>query len=256
MIVLISNDDGISATGIQTLRRALEPVAEVYLVAPDRQQSATGHAITMHKPLYPKAIVYSQRSRGWRVNGTPADCVKLGVGALLPAPPDLILSGINHGSNLGRDVFYSGTVSAAVEGMLLGIPSVALSLDNGFEQAFDWAGRFVRWWITSPHFVPPPSGILYNVNFPDPRRGLPQAMRVVRLGQREYANEFQRGRDPRGREYYWISGQRLDDVQDLETDVGAHHAGYITVTPLTMHLTANDWMARIPSVSVPQHWEG
>ena len=253
MHILISNDDGIQAHGIQTLRRALEGEHTISVVAPERQQSAMGHAITMHKPLYAKSVVYSEKSRGWRVNGTPADCVKLGVGALLDQPPDLMLSGINHGSNLGRDVFYSGTVSAAMEAMFLGIPAIALSLEDGDNNGFDWAAAFVRWWIAQPGFQLPRPGLIYNVNFPSLGRGIPARMEAVRLGGREYVNDFQRAVDPRGREYFWIAGDRVDNLDDDDTDVAQHHHGAITLTPLHMHLTDPDALAKMTSLDIPPH---
>lgn len=251
MHILISNDDGIQAQGIQTLRRLLEPVAEISVVAPERQRSAMGHAITMHKPLYAKSIVYGAQSRGWRVNGTPADCVKLGVGALLPSPPDLMFSGINHGTNLGRDVFYSGTVSAAMEAMFLGVPAIALSLEDGENNGFEWVARFVRWWMTQPSFERPAPGIVYNVNFPSLARGIPTAMRAVKLGRREYVNDFQQAVDPRGRDYYWIAGDRVDNLDEDDTDVAQHHHGAITLTPLHMHLTDTEMLQRLSSFSLP-----
>jgi len=128
MRILISNDDGIHAEGITELRKTLEELAEIYVVAPDRERSACGHKITMHRPLRVKEITYGPRSRGWSVDGTPADCVKLALEALLPEPPDLVVSGINYGPNLGTDVLYSGTVSAAIEGSINSIPSIAVSL--------------------------------------------------------------------------------------------------------------------------------
>ncbi|NMP22276.1 5'/3'-nucleotidase SurE [Sulfobacillus harzensis] len=251
MHILISNDDGIQARGLQTLRRILEPVATITVVAPERQRSAMGHAITMHKPLYAKPAVYGPNSRGWRVNGTPADCVKLGIGALAGERPDLVLSGINHGTNLGRDVFYSGTVSAAMEAMFLGVPAIALSLEDGENNGFEWVARFVRWWIGRAEFQLPPPGIVYNVNFPSLSRGRPRLLRVVKLGQREYANDFQKATDPRGREYFWIAGDRIDNLEDKETDVAQHHLGAITLTPLHMHLTAESLLERIPDIEVP-----
>ncbi len=252
MHIFISNDDGIQAKGIQTLRRTLESIAEISVVAPERQRSAMGHAITMHKPLYAKSVVYGPSSRGWRVNGTPADCVKIGIGALVGSRPDLMLSGINHGSNLGRDVFYSGTVSAAMEAMFLGVPAIALSLEDGDNNGFDWAASFVKWWVSLPTFQLPPPGVVYNVNFPSLRRGVPKALRVVKLGGREYANDFQQAVDPRGRSYYWIAGDRIDNLEDEWSDVAQHHAGAITLTPIHMHLTDTTMLERIPSMDVPE----
>lgn len=252
MHILLSNDDGIQAEGIQTLRRVLEPIAEVSVSAPDRQRSASGHAITMHKPLYAKHMVYGPHSQGWKINGTPADCVKLAVGELLSNPPDLMLSGINHGTNLGRDVFYSGTVSAAMEAMFLGVPAIALSLEDGQRNGFEWAARFVRWWIESPGFQMPPPGVVYNVNFPSLARSNPKTLEMVRLGTREYVNDFQRAMDPRGREYYWIAGDRMDNLDETDTDVGQHHAGAITLTPLHMHMTDHALLERQTRVVLPE----
>lgn len=254
MHILISNDDGIQARGIQTLRRFMEPLGKISLVAPERQRSAMGHAITMHKPLYAKPVTYGPDSRGWRVNGTPADCVKLGIGVLTETRPDLMLSGINHGSNLGRDVFYSGTVSAAMEAMFLGVPAIALSLEDEDNDGFEWAARFVRWWIQQPEFQMPPPGIVYNLNFPSLSRGIPSELRVVKLGGREYANDFQRAVDPRGHEYYWIYGERIDDLGDQDTDVAQHHQGRITLTPLHMHLTDSTMLTLLKTLPVPQQW--
>jgi 5'-nucleotidase len=162
-----------------------------------------------------------------------------------------MLSGINHGSNLGQDVFYSGTVSAAMEAMFLGVPAIALSLEDDDQDGFEWAAGFVRWWITQPQFTPPPPGVVYNVNFPSLRRGVPRAMRAVRLGRREYVNDFQRARDPRGREYFWIAGERVDALEEEDTDVFHHHQGAITLTPLHMHLTDQKTLATLTDVAVP-----
>ena len=252
MHLLLSNDDGIQARGIQTLRRVLEIEHDITLVAPERQQSAMGHAITMHKPLYAKPIVYGPHSQGWRVNGTPADCVKLGVGALMDEKPDLVLSGINHGNNLGRDVFYSGTVSAAMEAMFLGYPAIALSLEDGENNGFEWVAQFVRWWIGQAEFQLPPPGVVYNVNFPSLSRGIPQAMQAVRLGGREYVNDFQRTQDPRGRESFWIAGDRRDNLEESDTDVAQFHGGAITLTPLHMHLTDQEVLTRLSPLTVPE----
>ena len=252
MRILISNDDGIRAEGIQTLRRILEMDHEITVAAPQRQQSAMGHAITMHKALYAKPVVYGPKSRGFSINGTPADCVKLAVSALCETPPDLMMSGINHGSNLGRDGFYSGTVSAAMEAMFLGVPAIALSLEDGAEGGFEWAARFVRWWIGEPGFQMPPPGVVYNINFPSLRRGRPLELRVAALGGREYANDFRREVSASGRTVYWLGGERVDSFDDPATDVFQHHEGAVTLTPLHMHLTAFEMMAKLSSFSLPR----
>jgi 5'-nucleotidase len=165
--ILVTNDDGINAAGLNILAHTLSEVAEVYVVAPELERSAMGHAITMHKPLHATSVVTDSSVQAWRINGTPADCAKLGVEALLPEHPDLVLSGINHGSNLGRDIYYSGTVSAAMEGMFLGVPSLALSYEGDDIAGLEWTAQFVRRWICSSQFVLPPTGLLYNINFPN-----------------------------------------------------------------------------------------
>ncbi|MCY0880721.1 MAG: 5'/3'-nucleotidase SurE, partial [Firmicutes bacterium] len=206
MKILLTNDDGIFAEGIHALYRSLASWTSVYVVAPEQERSAMGHAITMHKPLHAKETVFESEASGhaWAVNGTPVDCTKLGIEALLPSRPDLLLSGINRGANLGRDVFYSGTVSAAMEGMFLGVPSIALSYDDGDEEGFAWVADFVSWWLQQPSFVMPPQQILYNINFPSLKKKTPGKMVAVRLGNRHYVNDFHRRLDPRGQEYFWL----------------------------------------------------
>ncbi len=239
--LLLTNDDGIDAQGLCSLAQAMGDTADVFVVSPELERSAMSHAITMHKPLHADLVSPFEGARkAWRINGTPSDCVKLGVEILMPSKPDLVLSGVNHGTNLGRDIYYSGTVSAAMEGMFLGIPSIALSYDGLDTEGLKWACDFTHRWIASPRFQIPPSGILYNVNFPSLSRGLPQAMRWVKLGRREYANDFHKRVDPRGREYFWLAGRPQDALEDINTDVGALMAGDITITPLHMDATAYD----------------
>lgn len=234
MRILISNDDGINSEGIAELRKVLEQFAEVYVVAPDRERSACGHKITMHRPLRVKEIVYSKNSRGWSVDGTPADCVKLGLEALVPEPPDLVISGINFGPNLGTDVLYSGTVSAATEGVINGIPSIAISLASYEYRDFSHASSLVKNLILAAG-KDIPQGTLLNINLP-PRP--PLGIRVTRLGVRRYINVFDKRTDPRGRVYYWMAGEPFDvDRDDPDTDVGAVMDGYTSVTPIHLDLT-------------------
>lgn len=251
--IVLTNDDGIDAKGIQTLRQCLEPSFRVTVVAPDQERSASGHAITMRKPLYASRETYASGNVGWRITGTPADCVKLAMEALLvDEPPDCLISGINMGSNLGRDVFYSGTVSAAMEGTFLGVPAIAVSLANPTVPGLRWAGEFIHWWIRSPHFRLPGSGILYNVNFPDLSQGTPTAMVVARLGRRAYDNEFHRKVDPRGDVFYWLAGTPRDEGEAPDTDVAQVRAGLITFTPLRMEdVTALDAMGDWQRLLVP-----
>ncbi|MHB1610299.1 MAG: 5'/3'-nucleotidase SurE [Sulfobacillus sp.] len=237
MRILLTNDDGIDAGGLQALRQALGSIHELYIAAPEKEQSAMSHAITMHKPLHAHSIAYPDAT-AWAVNGTPADCAKLGIEALLPSKPQLVLSGINHGSNLGRDVFYSGTVSAAMEGMFLGIPSIALSYNGRDEAGLRWSAEFVCWWLSHESFVAPLPGTLYNVNIPNIKDGLPATMVRVPLGRREYNNDFHRRVDPRGNEYFWLAGKPCDDIAEPNSDVGALAGGMITLTVLDMEVTS------------------
>ena len=235
MRILISNDDGIQAEGINQLRMDLEQENEIYVVAPDRERSATGHKITMHRPLRVKEWTYpDSRTKGWAVDGTPADCVKLGLEALLPGPPDIVISGINQGSNLGTDVLYSGTVSAAIEGTINGLPAIAVSLTSYESHDFSFAGKLVRGLVAKLGGELPPHTLL-NINVPPgPLRGI----RVTRLGHRRYVNIFDKRTDPRGRVYFWMAGEPFDvDKDDPDTDVYAIKEGYASITPVHFDLT-------------------
>ncbi|RJQ28283.1 MAG: 5'/3'-nucleotidase SurE [Peptococcaceae bacterium] len=235
MRILISNDDGILAEGITLLRKVLAEVAEVFVIAPDRERSATGHKITMHRPLRIKELeVDAGQCRCWAVDGTPADCVKLGLEALLPEPPDLVISGINGGPNLGIDVLYSGTVSAAIEGIINDIPSIAVSLASYQDPDFSHAGSFIKELVCrTGHYLP--ARTLLNINVPP---GLPRGARVTRLCNRRYINVFEKRTDPRGRAYFWMAGEPLDlDADDPETDVCAVKNQYVSVTPVSFDLT-------------------
>lgn len=249
MRILITNDDGIEAPGIQALRRALEPQADILVVAPSRQRSASGHAITMERALYAHHYVYGPNSQGWGVDGTPADCVKIGTELMAKTPPDLLVSGINNGANLGRDVFYSGTVAGAIEGAFQGIPAIAISLDGADYQGYTWAAAFLRWWISSRDFVAPPSTIVYNVNVPSLSRGVPTAMRAVRLGLREYTNHMTQKSDAHQRTYFWLTGRPTGTAEEDGTDVGAHQAQFVTVTPIHLDWTAYPLLDTLPGLS-------
>jgi 5'-nucleotidase len=247
MRILISNDDGIFADGIIALRERLEKsqqVDKIYVVAPDRERSAIGHGITMHRPLRAREVKYaSRKSVGWSVDGTPADCVKLALEELLGDPPDLMLSGINMGPNLGTDVLYSGTVSAAVEAVICGLPAIAVSLASYASHDFAAAAEMAAALAPMVKKEGLPAGTLLNVNVPD---GKPLGVRVVRLGNMRYVNIFDKRTDPRGRIYYWMAGE-VQDLEDNcpETDVGSSREGSITITPVQIDLTNSCEMERI-----------
>lgn len=235
MRILISNDDGINAPGITQLRKVLAEQNEIYVVAPDRERSATGHKITMHRPLRVQEQIYPEtNAMGWAVDGTPSDCVKLGLEALLPTLPDLVVSGINRGPNLGTDVLYSGTVSAALEGLINDVPAIAISLASYEFNDFTHAEVFIK---TLLHQCGQdlPKATLLNINIPP---GNPCGVKVTRLGNRRYKNVFYRRTDPRGGTYFWMAGEPFDvDGSDPDTDVWAVNEGFISITPLHHDLT-------------------
>jgi len=242
-VLLVTNDDGISARGLQSLAEALAELGEVYVVAPDREQNAVGHALTLHRPLR----VDRTGERRFAVNGTPSDCVNLGIQGLLPCMPSLVVSGINHGSNLGDDVTYSGTVSAAMEGTLLGVPSLAVSLADPDTGGFDEAARIARLIAARVLVEGLPPKTLLNVNVPS---GPVKGIRLTRLGHRVYKEKVVEEMDPRGRTYYWIgAGPPVWEDGDA-TDIAAIRQRYATVTPLHLDLTHYEALRRMGA------WEG
>jgi 5'-nucleotidase len=229
--ILVTNDDGIFSEGIERLAAALASVGEVYTVAPDQERSAAGHSLTLHSPLRAKLIGKNR----WSVDGTPTDCVNWGVLHLLKDKrPGLLFSGINLGLNLGDDVTYSGTVSAAFEGTLIGVPSVAISqeIETGFtfDAAASFAERLARRFLEQP--LPP--GTLVNVNVP---AGTPVGVKVVRLGKRRYGEAVIEKTDPRGRPYYWIGSTIPTGDLEEGTDIAAVAQKFISMSPLHLDLT-------------------
>ncbi len=246
-LLLVTNDDGVHASGLAVLARALDELGDVYVVAPEREQSACGHSLTLHRPL--RADKLSERR--FSVNGTPSDCVNLGVLGFLPARPVLVVSGVNHGSNLGDDVTYSGTVSAAMEGTLLGVPSIAVSLVNGGD--FEGAAALARLIAVRVLVTGLPRKTLLNVNVP---AGEPHGVRLTRLGHRVYSEKIVEQADPRGRPHYWIGGGAPEWEELAGTDMGAIHEGYVSVTPLHLDLTnhrALDQLADLPGALNAQY---
>jgi len=228
--ILVTNDDGIYSEGIKLLAEALAEVGEVVVVAPDREQSATSHSLTLHRPLRIRQLDENQ----WVVDGTPTDCVNLGVLHLFKdRPPDLVASGINFGSNLGDDVTYSGTVSATFEASLLGIPSIAFSQQVGEHFSFAPGARFARRMVAELFGTELPPDLLLNVNFP---AGEPRGVAFSKLGRRIYQQSIVEKLDPRGRKYYWIAGTP-EFKEEEGTDFAAIDRGQISITPLHLDLT-------------------
>ena len=243
MIVLLTNDDGIYAEGIQILSNTLlqDETVNIYIVAPDHERSATGHAITMHRPLRAEEVKFYHNValKGWAVNGTPSDCVKLAIEYLLPHKPDLVISGINRGANLGTDVLYSGTVSAAIEATILGVPAMAVSVIEHADPDFRFAANFVLRFLRTIDNYNLPNNTLLNINIPGKTRKDIAGVAITRLGLRQYRNAFQKRIDPRGRDYYWLAGELVDTTEGEkeDTDVVAVKNSYISITPVHFDLT-------------------
>ena len=242
-VILVTNDDGVHAAGLAALAHALEPLGEVYVVAPDREQSAVGHALTLHRPLRVEMV----GERRYAVNGTPSDCVNLAVLGFLPERPVLVASGINHGANLGEDVTYSGTVSAAMEGTLLGVTSMAVSQSDPDGSGFEAAGEVAAAVAARLLVEGLPPRTLLNVNVP---REAPKGVRLARLGHRVYSEKALRETDPRGRPYYWIGAGPPVWEEDGDSDIAAVHDGYAAVTPLHLDLTHHGALRAMAA------WEG
>ena len=240
MRILVTNDDGILSPGLTALAKALTKIGEVWVVAPDRERTAAGHAVTLHKPLRVQEV----GPRRYAVSGTPVDCVNLAVLKLLPAPPDLLVSGINRGVNLGDDVLYSGTVSAAMEGTILGIPSMAVSQEGRDRFHFDAGARYV---VQIARLILQdglPDETLVNLNIPDRPFKSITGVRVTSLSRRRFDNPIIEKVDPRGRTYYWIAGTRVSWSRSKNADHEALAQGAISLTPVHLDTTNHRALAR------------
>jgi len=233
MIILLCNDDGIYSEGLTAVEAALRKVGEIYTVAPDRAQSSMSHALTLHRPLRVQELA----PRRLAVDGTPVDCVKLSLTGLLPVRPNLVISGINKGPNLGDDIIYSGTVSAAIEGALLGIPAIAVSLVTFKDFDFRVAAEFTAALVERIAERGIPAKTLLNVNVPPGAKNAIRGWRATRMGKRHYSETIVERVDPRGGKYYWIGGDDLGFADEEGTDCKAVSEGYISVTPLQVDLT-------------------
>jgi len=240
MRILLTNDDGIYAPGLRALRLELLKLGSVVVVAPATEQSAAGHSVTLLNPLLVSEVFEDNRATfiGWAVEGRPADCVKLALLELLPDPPDVIISGLNAGSNAGINVLYSGTVAAAIEGAFYRRTAIAVSLE--YDQKihdFPGAARYARQVIEQILAHAPPQGSLYNVNIPVLERGPVKGVKVMPQNVSPYFEKFDRRVNPRGRTYFWASPDFLCPDPHPGSDVEALNDGYITVTPLKFDLT-------------------
>lgn len=264
MRILLTNDDGIYAPGLAAMQRALSRLGEVSVIAPATEQSGVGHSITFLTPLMAKEVFVSeaggeQRRIGWAVEGSPADCVKLAIGELMPQPPDLVVSGINGGLNVGINVLYSGTVAAATEGALYELPSIAVSLEYSDHARFDVAAPIATGLIEQmlKHNAWQ-DHLLYNLNIPTSatveKAGSEASaselhsitnVHITRMGVIRWPAIFEERRDPKDRRYYWATGNPPIDLPDADTDLAAIKAGHITLTPLTIDRTRSDLLSKM-----------
>lgn len=234
MDILISNDDGVLAQGLGLLAEACGTLGKVTVVAPDREQSGTSHSLTLHRPLRA-----TRRADGaFQVDGTPTDCVLLALGALMPDKPDFVISGVNHGPNMGEDVLYSGTVAAAMEGLAAGIPSVAVSYGSfDLEHLDSYRDRLQRLLAEVLAVSDFPKETLLNVNLPAMPADTVKGVKVTHLGSRVFHEEIARMKDPWGRDIYWIGGGHVTWSGGADSDFQAVRDGYISVTPLHVDMT-------------------
>jgi len=248
-MIVLSNDDGFTAPGLQALRAEIAKIADVIVVAPETEQSAVGHAITLSSPLKTRKVVENGELIGYAVNGTPADCIKIAVTVLLDEPPELVISGINLGGNLGTCAIYSGTVSAATEAAIMGIPALALSLNTFENPDFTPATEFVRKFVPLVLEKGLPEGVSLNINVPAIPKNEIAGVAITRQGKSRVIETFDKRVDPRNNTYYWLAGEmRLDEV-DEGTDCVMVSKNHISITPIHFDLT------HYPSIEGLKDWK-
>lgn len=251
MRILLSNDDGILAPGILAMYHALEGLGDIDVVAPEGVQSGGSHAITIRHPVLWKSVRVADAFTGTSVEGTPADCVKLAINALLPKKPDLVVSGINAGLNTGIHVLYSGTVAAAIEGAILGCPAVSVSFELYRDMDFTAAGRIARLVIDRIAESGFQRGTVYNINIPELKPGVPRGIRVAPQSTHAMDERIERRSDPYGREYYWLTGDFKNIGDESDTDRHAISEGYVCVTPLHFDLSDRELMKKMAEWNWP-----
>jgi 5'-nucleotidase len=239
--ILITNDDGVTAPGIRNLVEAVKDLGNILVVAPDKPQSGMGHAITIGNPLRMNQVYLFDEIESWQVSGTPVDCVKLAVDKLLHRKPDICLSGINHGANHSINVIYSGTMSAAMEASIEGIPSIGFSLmDYSMEADFSAAQKVVRSIVEKVLLMKPDEHFLLNVNIPNVPYELIKGIKICRQAHAKYREEFDERRDPHGRKYYWLTGEFMNMDSGEDTDVWALENQYVSMVPVSIDFTNHD----------------
>lgn len=254
MNILISNDDGIAANGIRVLTEELSKKHNVYVIAPDRERSAAGHSLTLHTPLRVEEIDEAQTGakKTWVTTGTPGDCVKIGVSAILSKEeqPDFVISGINHGPNLGADILYSGTVSCAMEGAMLGIPSIAVSLASMHSdyEDFRFAAQFTSSLLEKIKEFQFPKKSILNINIPCLQAEDISGVAITELGRKLFTNAYEKRIDPRGKVYYWLAGELINEPVDAPTDIAAIRNNKISITPVTYEMTKTETIADLDKI--------
>jgi len=244
----LTNDDGIYARGLSALYEELSRENDCLIVAPEIEQSAVGHAITLFRPLMVRSATKGGNFLGYAVCGTPADCVKIGIRELAEQKPDLVISGINRGANCGNNVIYSGTVSAATEAAMMGITSMAVSLDTHQEADFTFAARIAGRMVRLIEHNKSLRGCAFNVNVPCLPEEKIKGVAVVRQGKGNVLETFEKRIDPRENIYYWISGETLTAPGDMQTDIGALSHGYVTITPIQYDLTRYELIDKLQNL--------
>ena len=236
-LVLLTNDDGVQALGLLALAQALRGLADLFVIAPDHNWSAAGHSKTMHKPLRAWMTKLADGAEAMTTSGSPSDCVAMALLGLLDQTPDLVVSGVNLGANIGHDLTYSGTVAAAMEGVIGGVPAIAVSLDTYEAGHYDLAARFTAQLALRVLAAQLPEPLLLNVNVPALPEKDVRGVQITRLGQRLYRDALIKRSDPRGRTYYWIGGDAPGGIVEEGSDFGTLSKGYISVTPILLDLT-------------------
>jgi len=254
MRILVTNDDGIHAAGLLALRAALMRVGEVVAIAPDRPRSACGHAVTLHKPLRLRRVEMPGGGEGYATNGTPSDCVALGVSEHAGERPQMVVAGINAGSNLGWDLTYSGTVAAAMEGTICGLPSIAVSITSPTPSDFGVAADFARHLCEMVVRHGLPRDTFLNVNVPDLPADKIAGVAITHQGRLVYDSRIERRTDPRGAAYYWFGGERTDHHGQPGSDVDAVAESRISVTPIRLDLTDHETLASLQAWDL--RWPG
>jgi 5'-nucleotidase len=248
--ILVTNDDGIDSAGIAALAEALKEIADVIVVAPHDEQSAVGHGITMKNPLRVTRYYKNGSFFGYAVEGTPADCVKMGIRNIIGESPDLVISGINHGSNTAINIIYSGTVSAAREAAIMDVPAIAISITSHEAQEFSYASKVIKMIALKVAEHGLPNGTLLNVNVPNVPENEMTGLLVTKQSKAKWDDIYEKRVDPYGKDYYWLTGKLVEVEAELDTDQRAIKNNYVSVTPIHFDLTDHETFKKMKSWNI------